>query len=256
MTGEMRALRHDFLVPDLRSVCEESGVDGSVAVQARQTVAETEFLLEAAGDGSPIRGVVGWVPLIDGEVGSCLDRLRRNPGLKGVRHVLHDEADDDYMLREDFNRGISELRARNLTYDILIFERHLPQTIQLVDRHPHQVFILDHVAKPRIREGILSPWRENIRELARRQNVYCKISGMVTEANWNTWKKQDLTPYFEIVLTAFGANRLMFGSDWPVVTVASSYKRWTDTFRSLVAELSADEQTRIGGGTAIEAYRL
>ena len=256
MTDEMSRLRRDFLLAQLRLVFAQSGVDGSVAVQARQTLSETEWLLQTARGTSLIRGVVGWVPLIEDRVGDCLDRLSQNPLLKGVRHVLHDEADDHYMLRDDFNRGIAQLRPYNLTYDILIFERHLPQTIQFVDRHPDQIFVLDHIAKPRIREAVISPWAENIRDLAKRQNVYCKLSGMVTEANWNTWEKKDLVPYVETVLSAFGANRVMFGSDWPVLTLASSYRRWSDMVQSLIDELSADEQERIRSGSAIAAYRL
>jgi len=256
MTDEMSRLRRDFLLAQLRLVFAQSGVDGSVAVQARQTLSETEWLLQTARGTSLIRGVVGWVPLIEDQVGDCLDRLSQNPLLKGVRHVLHDEADDHYMLRDDFNRGIAQLRPYNLTYDILIFERHLPQTIQFVDRHPDQIFVLDHIAKPRIREAVISPWAENIRDLAKRQNVYCKLSGMVTEANWNTWEKKDLVPYVETVLSAFGANRVMFGSDWPVLTLASSYRRWSDMVQSLIDELSADEQERIRSGSAIAAYRL
>ena len=256
MTPEMESLRHDFLIPELQSVFAESGIEGSVAVQARQSVAETEWLLKLASESSLIRGVVGWVPLVDARVGECLDRLSRNPRLRGVRHVLHDEADDFYMLREDFNLGVEQLHARGLTYDILVFERHLPQTIQFVDRHPNQIFILDHIAKPRIREGVLSPWKENIQALAKRDNVYCKLSGMVTEARWNSWTRDDLAPFFEVVLSAFGPRRLMFGSDWPVLTLASSYKEWSNTVRSLIAALSSDEQELVGSGSASEAYRL
>jgi len=256
MTGEMESLRREFLIPELRSVLEGSNVGGSVAVQARQSLDETEWLLQLAGECPLIRGVVGWVPLVDARVEKCLDRLSQNPRLKGVRHVLHDEADDFYMLREDFNVGVDQLHARGLTYDILVFERHLPQTIQFVDRHPNQIFILDHIAKPRIREGILSPWKENIQALAKRDNVYCKLSGMVTEARWNSWTRDDLVPFFEIVLSAFGPKRLMFGSDWPVLTLASSYNEWSDIVRSLIAALSADEQELIKSGSAIEAYRL
>lgn len=256
MTGEMESLRHDFLIPELQAVLAESGIGGSVAVQARQSLAETDWLLQLAGECPIVRGVVGWVPLVDARVGERLDCLSQNPRLRGVRHVLHDEADDFYMLREDFNLGVDQLHARGLAYDILVFERHLPQTIQFVDRHPNQIFILDHIAKPRIREGVLSPWKENIQALAKRDNVYCKLSGMVTEAQWNSWTRDDLIPFFEIVLSAFGPKRLMFGSDWPVLTLASSYKKWSDTVRSLIAALSADEQELVSSGSAIEAYRL
>jgi L-fuconolactonase len=176
--------------------------------------------------------------------------------LKGVRHVLHDEPDDDYMLRQDFNRGIASLRRFGLAYDLLIFERHLPQTLALVRRHPDQVFIVDHIAKPRIREGLLSPWRERMKELAAFPNVYCKVSGMVTEAHWQEWTGRDLAPYFDAVLEAFGPRRLMFGSDWPVLLLASSYGRWVETFRRAVSRLTGDEQSWIEHRTAEAAYRL
>ena len=251
MSGEMTALRRDFLVPDLEEVMRESGVDGTVAVQARQMTEETEWLLDLAARNAFIRGVVGWVPLADPDAGEYLERFAQNPKLKGVRHVLHDEPDDAYMLRDDFDRGISLLPAFGLAYDILIFERHLPQTLAFVDRHPGQVFVVDHIAKPRIKARLLSPWRERMQELARRENVYCKVSGMATEADWSAWTADDLRPYFDAVLSAFGPKRLMFGSDWPVLTLAGGYKTWMDTFRSFIAELSVDEQEGMRRGTAI-----
>jgi L-fuconolactonase len=257
MEGEaMAPLRRDYLLSNLRPLMRESGVSGLITVQARQTVRETEWLLELASAHPEIRGVVGWVPLIERSVGADLARFAANPKLRGVRHVLHDETDDDYMLREDFNRGIRELRRFNLRYDLLIFERHLPQTLEFVRHHPDQVFIVDHVAKPRIREGILSPWRERISELGRYPNVYCKISGMVTEAHWTKWQDSDLLPYIETVLEAFGPRRLMFGSDWPVLTLASTYQRWVETFRCAIARLSQDEQSWITERSAMEAYGL
>lgn len=256
MTGSMTSLRRNFLADELEEAMRTSGVDATVAVQARQTLAETEWLLQLAERHCFIRGVVGWVPLIDPQVEEQLERFARNPVLKSVRHVLHDEADDFYMLREDFNRGIGLLKRFNLAYDILVFERHLPQTITFVDRHPDQLFILDHIAKPLIREGKLSPWRENIAELGRRPNVYCKLSGLVTEADWKHWKADELRPYFDVVLTAFGPQRLLFGSDWPVVTLACGYRAWMDTAHEFICDLSQDEQQSILGGTAVAAYRL
>ena len=256
MTGAMTALRRNFLVPEFREVTRESGVDGAVAVQARQMMEETEWLLDLAGRSGLIRGVVGWVPLVDPDAGKYLERFAQNPKLKAVRHVLHDEPDDSYMLRDDFNRGVSLLRSFGLAYDILIFERHLPQTLKFVDRHPGQVFVVDHIAKPRIKARLLSPWRERIQELARRGNVFCKVSGMATEADWSAWTADGLRPYFDAVLTAFGPNRLMFGSDWPVLTLAGGYKTWMDTFRSFIADLSPDEQESIRRGAGIAAYRL
>jgi L-fuconolactonase len=256
MSGEMTLLRRNFLVPELEAVIRDAGVDGTVVVQARQSTQETEWLLGLAERNPFILGVVGWVPLCTPEVARELDRFALRPQLKAVRHVLHDEPDDLYMLRDDFNRGVAMLKDHHLAYDILIFERHLSQTIEFVDRHPRQVFVLDHMAKPRIKEGAVSPWKEKLRELARRQNVYCKISGMSTEADWKNWNADQLKPYFDVVISAFGAHRLMFGSDWPVLTLAGDYNRWVNTFRSFIAELSPDEQERICSRTSKIVYRL
>jgi L-fuconolactonase len=170
--------------------------------------------------------------------------------------VLHDEADDQYMLREDFNRGIRALQSHGLVYDILIFDRHLPPTLTFVDSHPAQRFVLDHVAKPKIRDGEMSPWRENLCELAARPNIYCKVSGMVTEADWAAWTEDGLKRYFDVVLDVFGPRRLMFGSDWPVCLVACPYQRWFGIVSRWIENLSRDEQARILGGTAVEAYGL
>lgn len=256
MSGEMSSLRRNFLVPELEAVMRAAGVDGSVAVQARQSTQETEWLLQLAENNPFIMGVVGWVPLCTSEAARDLDGLALRPQLKAVRHVLHDELDDGYMLRDDFNRGVALLKDRNLAYDILIFERHLPQTIEFVDRHPQQVFVVDHIAKPRIREGTLSPWKENLEELARRQNIYCKVSGMATEADWNNWNAGQLKRYFEVVLSAFGPNRMMFGSDWPVLTLACDYNNWVSTFKKFIAGLSPDEQESISSRTAKSVYGL
>jgi len=256
MSDTMGLLRRDFLVDDLSKVMMGAGIDGVVTVQARQLLEETEWLLGLAERNDFIRGVVGWVPLVEEGVRDHLETLSLHTKLKAVRHVLHDEPDDFYMLREDFNRGVAHLKDFNLRYDILIFERHLSQTMAFVDCHPQQVFIVDHIAKPRIRDGMLSPWRENIIELARRDNVYCKLSGMVTEASWTDWTEEDLRPYFEIAIEAFGPGRLMFGSDWPVVLVASSYQRWLETAQHAISGLSVDEQAQVSSGTAKEAYQL
>ena len=256
MSDKMQVLRQNYLPDDLQVVMQASGVDGTVAVQARQTLQETEWLLDLANQHPFIRGVVGWAPLIDPAVGQELEKFAAHPKMKAVRHVLHDEQDDFYMLREDFNRGIALLKNYGLRYDILIFERHLPQTITFVDKHPSQIFIVDHIAKPLIREGQISNWRENLMELSKRENVYCKLSGMVTEADWQTWTDASLSPYFEIVLQAFGPARLMFGSDWPVLNLASNYDQWVQTVKRAIRTLSATEQARIMGATAKDAYRL
>lgn len=256
MTGDLSALRRDYMVKDLEEATRGLDVQGTIAVQARQTIAETEWLLDMANQHSSVLAVVGWVPLLAPDVSATLERFTPNPKFRGVRHVIQDEPDDRFILRDDFNRGVGRLKELGLVYDVLIYERHLPQAIEFVDRHPEQVFVVDHVAKPGINEGVLSPWREQITELARRENVYCKVSGMATEADWKHWAAEDLRPYFDVVLAAFGPRRLMFGSDWPVLTVAGTYNRWLDVFSSFIAQLSPDERERVSAGTAREAYHL
>ena len=252
----MAMLKRDFLPAELHEEMRAAGIDGSVAVQARQTAAETAWLLALAEKYSFIHGVVGWAHIAGPEFPAVLEQLSSNPKLRGLRHVIQDEPDDQFILRPDFNAGINALLGTGLVYDILIFERHLPQTIQFVDRHPEQVFVLDHAAKPKIEAGELSPWAENIRELSKRQNVYCKISGMVTEADWRSWTPAMLAPYVDTLLEAFGPTRLMAGSDWPVCTVASGYSKWFRTLDSFLLQLSNAERDRVLGGTAIEAYGL
>jgi L-fuconolactonase len=251
----MAVIRRDFLPGDLAREIREAGIDGVISVQARQTIEETDWLLDLAEKHDFIRGVVGWVPLISPAVDADLARFATNSKLKGVRHVLQGEA-DEYMSRPDFNAGLARLRDHDLVYDILIVERQLPAATALVDRHPGQKFVLDHVAKPRIRENVLSPWRENVRELARRPNVFCKISGMVTEADYRGWTPEHLRPYVDTVLEAFGPSRLMFGSDWPVCLVACAYTRWAQTVRQFTAALSPSEQRDILGDSARRAYRI
>jgi L-fuconolactonase len=252
----MRVIRRDFLPEHLRAEIASAGVAGVVSVQARQSLSETAWLLDFAMRNDFIKGVVGWVELVSPQAGRELERFAANPKLKSVRHVVQGESDDNFILREDFNRGIRELKKFSLVYDILIFERHLPPTIQFVDAHPNQIFVLDHMAKPQIKAGWFEPWNKNIRELARRPNVYCKVSGLVTEADFATWTEAQLHPYFETVLAAFGPQRLMFGSDWPVCLVACGYARWRQMVSGWIAKLSPAEQARVLGDTAVEAYKL
>jgi L-fuconolactonase len=253
---EMAVIRRNFLPADLEQTIKQVGITGVVSVQARQTVKETAWLLQLAAEHPFILGVVGWVPLISRTVQNDLEQFAVNSKLKSVRHVLQGEPDDRYMLRDDFNQGINLLESLNLTYDILIFERHLPQTIEFVDRHPNQIFIVDHIAKPKIKDGLMSPWRENIKELAKREHVYCKISGVVTEADYKTWTEEQILPYIEVVLEVFGPKRLTFGSDWPVCLVATSYVDWFHLVERVFNKLSDTEQERIWGGTAMEVYKL
>ena len=252
----MADIRRDFLPAHLQEEITSCGIDGVVSVQARQTIEETRFLLDFPSQHSFIRGVVGWVPLVAFNVADVLGSFVATGALKGVRHVLQAEIDDQYMLREDFNRGIRALAEFGLAYDILILERQLPQTIKLVDRHPDQVFVLDHIAKPRIRDHVLSPWRENVAILAERPNVYCKLSGMITEADPQRWSYRDLAPYFDSVLEAFRPDRLMFGSDWPVCLTGTSYCSWFDLVYRRLESLSMAERNAILGQTAVRAYGL
>jgi L-fuconolactonase len=256
ISAEMAVIRRYFLPEHLMAEMAAAGVDGAIAVQARQTVAETAWLLELARRCERVYGVVGWVPLCDPTVEGILEGLAAAPALRAIRHVVQGEPDDEFILRPDFNRGLAALRRFDLAYDILIYERHLPATLRFVDRHPDQRFILDHIAKPRLRDGQLEPWASRLRELARRPQVWCKLSGVVTEADPRAWTVEQFRPYLQTVLEAFGPERVLFGSDWPVCLVACPYGRWLDIVRAALVGFSASEQAAILGGNAIRAYRL
>ena len=252
----MQSIRTDFLPGILEPVIRASGIEGVVTVQARQSEKETEWLLELARQNDFIKGVVGWLPLAAPKLEACLEKYAGENMLKGIRHVIQGEADPDFILGTDFNRGINLLKKENLVYDILVLESQLPNTIKFVDLHPDQVFVLDHIAKPRISRNEISPWRERISELAKRENVHCKLSGMVTEADFQDWTDTQLHPYFEVVLEAFGPERLLFGSDWPVCLVATTYLDWVNLVRREIFALSQFEQKQIMGGNAERIYKL
>lgn len=249
-------IRCDFLPPDLAHEMAKVGVEGCVAVQAQQTVEEARWLLSLVDAHPFIKGVVGWVDLQSERVEEQLAELARHPRFVGVRHVVQDEPDDDFMLRPAFQRGIGKLRQFNLAYDILIFPKQLPAAIQLAANFPEQRFVLDHIAKPPIAAGTLSPWREQIRELAKAPNVWCKVSGMVTEAKWDAWRAEDFHPYLDIVFAAFDVERLMFGTDWPVCTLAGSYQRVHGLVDDYTRALTEEARAKFFGGNATEFYRL
>ena len=266
---QMGILRRDFLPGDLKPLLDLAGISGAIAVQARQDLEETRWLLTLAnepGNAGWMKGVVGWAPIAAPDFPETLATLRQSTRLKGLRHIIQDEPDDQFILSPAFNRGIRLLRDTGLVYDILIRARHLPQTLQFVDVHPDQSFVLDHCAKPPIADGELEPgelepkelepWSTHIRELAKRPNVCCKLSGLVTEADWLHWTPVSLEPYWRVVLDAFGPARLLFGSDWPVSLLASSYQRWIDTVAEWTAPLSENERSAIWGGTAARIYSL
>ncbi len=255
ISDDMAAIRRDFTPTDLAPLLQQSGIDRTVAVQARQSIEETTWLLSLAAENDWIAGVVGWLPLADANIQPLLDEASANPKLKGLRHILQAEP-DAFMLRDDFNAGISLLRRYGLTYDVLVLEHQLPAAIEFVDRHPSQPFVLDHLAKPLIAAAALEPWRSNLIELARRPHVSCKLSGLVTEADFRAWSPADLRPYMETALEAFGPQRLLFGSDWPVCTVAATYTRWLQVVNEFIARLSPHEQQAILGGNAASFYKL
>jgi L-fuconolactonase len=253
---EMQALRRDFLPKDLQAELAGAGIDGTVAVQARQTMDETRWLLDLADENDAIRGVVGWAPIAGEDFPGVMEEFEHRPKLKGLRHVIQAEVDENYILRADFNSGILAMQGSGLVYDILIYERQLPQAIEFVDEYPEQVFVLDHIAKPRIGAGIMEPWAENLRELALRQNVWCKVSGLATEADWTNWSPDTLRPYLDTVVDAFGVDRLMAGSDWPVCLVATEYRAWFELLRGYFAGFSESERDAVFGETAVKVYGL
>ena len=256
ISEEMALLKRDFTMFDLRCARSAAGVDGSVVVQARQSTAETDWLLSVARVDTSIRGVVGWLPMCSQYFAQVLASYSRHVQLKGLRHVLQDEPDPNFVLSGPFNRGMEAVTSSGLTYDLLIREGQMPQTLQCVARHPNQVFVLDHLAKPRIGEAPSREWVRNIGLLAAMPNVSCKLSGLVTEAEWSSWTLDQLRPYLDIALSAFGAQRLMAGSDWPVCLLASTYEQWWTTLRAWADDLSTSQRDDIFGATAKRVYRL
>jgi L-fuconolactonase len=256
MGDSMGVLKRDHLPDELAKLAGAVGIEGSVAVQARQSVAETEALLDLAKKHPFIKGVVGWVDLRGEKVEEQLAKYSKDKKLKGVRHVVQDEPDDDFMMRDAFVRGIAKLAKYGLKYDILIYPKQLKCAIELVKRFPEQAFVLDHIAKPFIKKAQMEPWRSHMVELAGHQHVWCKISGMVNEADWGTWKPSDLVPYMDAVLEMYGPERLMFGSDWPVCTCVAKYEQVFGIVKDWAGKLSESEQERLFGGTAGEFYNL
>jgi len=253
MTDEMATLRRHFMPPDLAPLLHGIGFDGCVTVQVRQNLKETQWLLELADRHDFIRGVVGWVDLCSPDVDSQLHQFSGRKKLVGVRHIVQDEP-DDFMLREDFRRGIARLREFGLRYDVLIYPRQLPAAIKLVREFPNQPFVLDHIGKPAIAEGKLAPWEASVRELAQSPNLYCKVSGMVTEARWQQWGSADFRPYLDVVFEAFGPERLMIGSDWPVCTLSASYESAMAIVMDYIAQFAAAVRDGILGGNCALFY--
>jgi L-fuconolactonase len=252
----MVAIRRDFLPEDLEPQLERSEFQGSIAVQARQTLEETRWLLELADRSSKILGVVGWVDLRSPDVRSQLSEFTRNPKLVGIRHIVQSEPDDRFLLSSGFLQGIAVLEEFDLAYDILIYTKHLPVAAEFVERFQRQRFVLDHLAKPAIKSREIETWAAGIRRLAAFPNVFCKLSGLVTEADWQRWKLEDIRPYLDIAFEAFGASRLMIGSDWPVCLVAGSYGRTMDVVKKYLQGHPAETRDAVLGGNAHRFWRL
>lgn len=253
---DMKVIRKNFLPEDLKIVYQENNIDGCVAVQADQTLAETDFLLDLAEKNHFIKGIVGWVDLRAADIDEVLNQYNKFSKLKGFRHVVQGEADHNFMLRPDFGNGIAALGKYNFTYDILIFPHQLGAALELVRRFPNQKFVIDHIAKPYIKDGFYDGWAVLMKAISEYPNVYCKLSGMTTEADYNNWTPEQIEPYMQLVLDAFGSKRILFGSDWPVCLVAGNYTKTKELVTNFIAKLSSEEQAAIMGGNAMQFYNL
>jgi L-fuconolactonase len=261
ITDAMRVLQRDFLPEHLTPELRANRIDATVAVQADQSEDETNFLLslchqDRAEYEPSIAGVVGWVDLRAANLPHRLEHFSQFEKLRGFRHIVQAEADDRFLLRDDFCRGVSRLREFGFTYDILIYARQLPAAVEFVERFPDQPFVVDHIAKPAIAAGEIDSWERNLRAIAAHPNVFCKLSGLITEADWSDWTAELLRPYLEIALDAFGVDRLMFGSDWPVCLLAGSYHRVKALIADFVRDRSAGEREKIFGDNAARFYGL
>ncbi|MEO0469863.1 MAG: amidohydrolase family protein [Bacteroidota bacterium] len=253
---EMAVIRRDFGPGELSELYAENEVDGCVAVQADQTEAETNFLLDLANQHAFVKGIVGWVDLRQKNVETVLGHYRQFPQIKGWRHVVQAEPDHNFLLRPDFLRGISSLETYGYTYDILVFPHQLGAVLELVRRFPNQAFVIDHLAKPYIKDGFYDGWARLMKAIASYKNVFCKLSGMVTEADYQTWTVEEIRPYADLVLESFGPQRILYGSDWPVCLVAGTYSKVKSLAMTLIGELSESEQAAIMGENAISFYTL
>jgi L-fuconolactonase len=252
----MAALRRDFLPQDLKPELEANDFQGSIAVQARQTMEETRWLLGLAERSPSILGVVGWADLRSPDIRSQLKVMAQNSKLVGIRHIVQSEPDDRFLLQPDFLRGVSVLEEFDLAYDILIYTKHLPAAAEFVQRFPRQRFVLDHLAKPPIHSGSIDAWANGIRRLADFPNLCCKLSGLVTEADWKLWEPEQILPYLDVAWEAFGPNRLMIGSDWPVCLVAASYRKTVGVVKTYLLGQKPEHREAVLGGTADRFWRL
>lgn len=255
LTADLAPIYRDFLPNDLAPMLEAHQIDGTVLVQAAPTVAETEYMLSLAAEASFIKGVVGWVDFESAGAADDIARLAETPVLVGLRPMIQDIADVDWMLRADLTPAFDALKAADLTFDALTLPPHLANLRQLLARHDDMRVVIDHGSKPLIADGVMEDWANNMAALAAETSTYCKLSGLVTEAAQD-WTPNDLKPYVDHLLATFGPSRLIWGSDWPVCTLASSHDRWVDTTDTLLQDLTAEDRAAILGGNATKAYQL
>jgi L-fuconolactonase len=256
ITDDMKAIQRDFLPENLKPLLQENGIQGCIAVQADQSEAETLFLLELAENNDFIKGVVGWLDFRANDVASRLDYFSQFKKLKGFRHIVQAEPENDFLLQDDFCNGIAHLEPYNFTYDLLILPKHLPYAFEFAKKFPNQKMVIDHLAKPDFKLANFSDWEKGIRAIAKCDNVHCKVSGLVTEADWKNWKTTDFTYCLDVVTEAFGMNRLLFGSDWPVSLIAASYEQTLEIVEEYYSKFSKEEQAQFWGGNAIEFYNI
>ena len=256
ISEEMSLLKRDFMPENLDEERKANGINATIAVQADQSEDETLFLLELAEHNPSIAGVVGWIDLCSPQAAKRIQFFAQFERLRGFRHIAQDEPDEYFLVREDFLRGVACLREFNLSYDILIYPKQMLAALELVSRFPEQRFVIDHMAKPEIKAKNRSGWAVLMQKIAAHPNVYCKLSGLVTEADWHHWRKEDFRPYFDVVFDAFGPKRLMFGSDWPVCLLVASYQQVLEIVEDYIQDCAADIKERIFGGNAADFYQL
>lgn len=256
ITDDMSVIQRNFYPEDLQPTLQQNGINACVAVQADQSLAETRFLLDLATKNDFVKAVVGWIDLQADNIDEQLSEWKSEKKLAGFRHVLQAEPDLEYMLRPHFLRGISKLKKHGFTYDILIFPKHLATAQKFVAQFPDQPFVLDHIAKPYIKAGLIDDWERDIRDLSKFKNLQCKVSGIITEADWKTWTYEQIKPYLDVVFDAFGTDRIMFGSDWPVCLVAGEYSEAKGIIETYTQGFSASEKAKVFGENAARFYGI
>jgi L-fuconolactonase len=256
INDNMSVIRKDFMPSDLKTIYVENNIDGCIAIQVDQTINETNFLLNLAKENTFIKGVVGWIELRAPNINEVLNHYSNFEQIKGFRHLVQGENDNKFLLRSEFLRGISYLEKYNYVYDILIFPNQLEMALEFVKKFPNNKFVIDHIAKPNIKDNLYREWAKLMSKISNYENVFCKMSGMITEADYKLWTPDQITPYMDLVLKSFGSKRILFGSDWPVCLVAGSYKKVKELVVNFIEKLSENEKANVMGKNAINLYNI